>query len=289
MKKKLSDFISTNPEEVPGSLKFPRRWLLTIGEKNSFSEIFSRSFSTGEVVTVSAGLFIILLFAAGLIIVVSPLRSVLPGYLGATERQKLEMLQLRVDSLQTANADRVAYLRNLNAILTGSLPEIRREPTDTSAGAASRIPVDSLIPASPEERGYVAAFEEREKHNKSVLTPIAAEGIQFQKPVKSIMSIMPGDGKGIYIKTPVSSGVDSPFRGTVVATYYNGTGGGTVIIQHPNEFLSSYSGLDRIFVGIGDKVRSGTRLGSLDSRDPVLGIRIWHNGNEVRPAEIIEL
>lgn len=283
MKKKVSDYISMESREVPRSLKLPRRWVLMIGEKNSFSLLFSRSFSSGELVVLLAGVFMVCLFLAGAIICVTPLKSVLPGYLGRTERGMLVDLRQRVDSLQDVCSSRNIYMENLYGILSGNPAEENTAAPDT---VDTRFPVDSLLPASAAERKFIAEFEERERHNQSVLVPIAAGGMLFQKPVRTVSEISQTNGKGIIVKTVAGTAVDAAYRGTVVDIHYSDKRG-CVTIQHPNGFLSVYSGLGSVYVTDGEKIRSGSRIGTVAHDNPALCIHMWHNGSEISPKEIL--
>jgi len=270
---------------LAGRLRFPKRWVLTIGEKNSFSVKFSRSFSTGGIVAFFAVLLLSMAVVAGFLMVVSPLRGILPGYLGKSERRTLEIIGQRVDSMSVESGKQAAYMANLRSILTDDLPvEYVAQPVDS----AGRIPLDSLLPMSETERKFIAEFESREVYNQSILTPIAAEGMVFQKPVSAILDLEES-GKALNIRGTAGESVDAIYRGTVVAAYFDGMSGGTVVIQHPNEFLSVYSGLARIYVVRGEIVRTSSRLGTMDSALPILRLEIWYKGTEVSSREILGL
>lgn len=289
MKKKVSDYMSADSKQEDAELRFPRRWVVIIGEKNSFSEIFSGSFSTRGLVTVAAGIFFVCLILAGIMIVSTPLRSILPGYLGRNERQTLELLEQRVDSMKTESVRRLAYMQNLRAVLCQDAEVTVSDTTSVSVDSVKSIPVDSLLPMSEAERKFIAEFDAREKYNSSILTPMASEGMMFQSPLRNIVGHVDGGGKSLRLEGSPHAPVDAIYRGTVVASYFDGTYGGTVIIQHPNEFISVVSGLGRVYAVRGEQVRAGSRIGTLPSSDPSVRLEMWHNGTEISPAPLLGL
>lgn len=287
MKPKVTNFKIKDLGKFSDAFRFPRRWVLILGEKNSFSIIFSRNFSSAGLITMLIGLLMLSIFIAGTIICLTPLRSILPGYLGRSERQILEILEQRVDSMQVESANRLAYIENLNAILKDEVQETTGE-IPAPADSVGRIPVDSLLPASETEKKFVADFDARAKYNQSILAPIAAGKMMFKRPVSAITEAVDDPVSGsLLIKTVSGSPVDAIYRGTVIAAYYDGTSGGTVIIQHPNEFVSTYSGLAKVYAVRGEEVKSGSRLGFLPAQLPTLKFSVWHKGTEVNPRNLI--
>jgi murein DD-endopeptidase MepM/ murein hydrolase activator NlpD len=59
------------------------------------------------------------------------------------------------------------------------------------------------------------------------------------------------------------------------------------VIQHPNEFISIYSGLSEIFVSNGDKINTGTRIGIAEAGKFELKFELWHNGTALDPRQYI--
>jgi murein DD-endopeptidase MepM/ murein hydrolase activator NlpD len=82
--------------------------------------------------------------------------------------------------------------------------------------------------------------------------------------------------------TPISA----IYRGTVINIYRNSDDLYTIIVQHPNDFISVYDGLTTVFVKKGYKVQSGERLAHAGERgDATFRFELWHNGAELNPTE----
>ena len=142
--------------------------------------------------------------------------------------------------------------------------------------------------ATEAERQFVRSYEEEERFNLSVLSPIAAEGMIFTSPVTSSTSIepMPSQSPGVRIKGGSNLPVAAVYRGSVIAVNPQPDGTTSVILQHPNDFISIYSGLDDVFVGKGKKVAAGQRIGHSQGKTPVV-FELWHNGTALNPEDYI--
>lgn len=172
-------------------------------------------------------------------------------------------MSLRLDSLTAVAAAREAYAANIVAILSDSIE------LDSIVPASVPVTGDTLIGASEAERRFVEQFEADRRFNLSVLSPIAAEGMIFESPVDAVGTAGP---------------VKAVYRGTVIGTYVGSDGRCTIVVQHPNDFISSYGGLSSTFVLKGAKVVAGQRLGIADSEPH---FDLWRGGVMLDPAQYI--
>lgn len=169
---------------------------------------------------------------------------------------------LRLDSLAAKVAANDAYARNLIAIIAG-------EPSPVSSHPDTLAPVDADMPmltASDMERDFVRSYEADDRFNLSVLAPIAADGMTFSAPMS------PGGW------------VAAIYRGGVVAVSWS-AGLATVVVQHPNDFVTVYAGLTDLFADCGAKVVAGQRIG----RGKAPSFELWHNGSRLNPDDYIAL
>lgn len=241
-----------------------------------------KKFIIGTILTVAAsGVLWYLLFAF------TPLGSLLPARLDSSVRHDYETLALRVDSMQRTAELNSQYAENLRRILTDSVDLTGIPPTDSVPRV---LPVDSLIAAGEAERLLVERFEASERFNLSVLTPLVAEGMVFFPPVAGVdlSSNSPVEGMP-YTTIPVGSGtpVSSVYSGTVVDIYYSSGKGLTLTIQHPNGFISQYSGLSDIFVTKGSKVDTGRRIGMAAGDTQSFTFTMWHNGTPIDAGDYL--
>lgn len=241
-----------------------RRYRLTLVNELSLSRLWSFRFSRRRAVLMCVLAFVAAMLLSAAIFTFTPLGYILPGSLLPAERRQYATLALRVDSLARLAAARDAYTANLRAILSDSIVP---DPALSNLPAASD---DSLMAATEAERDFVRSFEQEDRYNLSVLSPIAAEGMIFSAP--SAAPDVPGPVSAVY-------------RGTVVSCVTAADGSSTVTIQHPNDFISSYNSLIAVYVDNGQKVSAGQRLGQTSGR-PLL-FELWHAGTRLDPAAYI--
>lgn len=228
--------------------------------------------------------------AAALLLSLTPLRGMLPGYMARETRAITEESMLRLDSLQAEYERDRAYIDNIMNVL-----DTDRAPADSMELVVNPRPMtaDSLLPRSPEEDKFIRMMEQREKYNLSILAPLAAEGMMFN-PLSDECVITEASRKSTVAEVVVASGspVGAIADGTVVDSYYSPRDGGYVItVQHSNGFMSRVSHLGTPLAGRGDYVQAGQIIafppeGSGRSSTRV-NLEIWRNGDRLIPAEVL--
>ncbi len=273
------------------SFKTPKRFRLTFFNENTFNEVWSVKMSQTRVILSVIAIMAAIGCIVSTIIVFTPIRTLLPGYLKTSQRQENIMNSLRIDSLTTRVNITSAYVENLSNILSDSIDI--SEVSIKSDNVAQVIPIDSIIGASATELQFIQQFEDKEKYNLSVLSPIAADGMMFYSPTRGA-TITPGENESmttITLTAPALSAISAIYNGTIVDTYYTPATGNVIIIQHPNDFISKYAGMSEIFVSNGAKVATGQRIG-LSSRNQQsanypLTFDLWHKGTPLNPLDYI--
>lgn len=270
-----------------GDFKPFRRYRLSLDRTSSLTRLASFSGSKLTMILFAVGVFILagLLWLAA--VVYTPLRNLLPARFTTELRDRYTEMDARLDSVSEITGTYGRYLSNLHAILTDSVSA--SAPAATAPAGVEDIPLDSLLPASEREKSFVSSFEDEERFNLSVLSPIAAEGMPFFPPVSASGSITENSGAipSVSVATPSATGVSAIYRGTVVSSAYTSGRGFTVIIQHPNDFISVYSNLSESFCTRGAKVARGERIGLASGSDRPLTFELWHKGSPLRPSDYI--
>ncbi len=221
------------------------------------------------------------------IVMISPLRMLLPGYLDRSERLGTEQAMLRIDSLADADSRTRLFLENLLTVT-----DTDRVPSDSLKASHGRMAAgsDSLMDATREERRFVEMMRDREKFNISVLAPLAADGMMFFPPaaecVQTAQSLELPAARFIIAQTsPVCAIAD----GTVISVSGNGADSNSIVIQHPNGFVSRLSGVRSVTVGEGSSVIGGQVIGMpgarQSSRDVVL--EMWRDGDPLIPSQYV--
>ena len=282
-----------NKHDIWKRLHFKYR--LSVMNENTLEEVWSIKAS------MFSGGVLFLLFAISLVtitsflIIATPIRYYLPGYLDAEVREKALRAAIRVDSLQQQLNYQEAYINNLKNVFTGVLDVDSVKITDTISVSEN----DPLLKRTEKEKVFVDRYEDKERYNLSVISPTASgpmEGVVFFKPLKGLVisKFNPSNDRyGINLKVASQETVLAVLEGTVVFSGYDFTTGYTMQIQHKNGFVSIYKNNTLLLKKVGDKVRTGEAIAVIgdgkakDNAALVLGFELWYKGNPVNPEDYI--
>lgn len=240
-----------------------RRYRVEIINENTLSRVWSIKFVGFRAILAAAGVLAAITSLIAVIFMFTPLGRLLPGGLKGDVRRQYTEAALKIDSLERISREQTAYTSNIIAILTDSLPD----PVIPDARQPSAL-IDTLISAGENELRFVKQYEQEQRFNLSVLSPIAAEGMIFEAPSETDTGAGP---------------VNAVYRGSVVAAFTGDDGLSTLVVQHPNDFISVYNDLDQVYVDRGDKIVAGQRIGHATSGRPLL-FELWHSGARLDPA-----
>lgn len=253
-----------------------RRYRLTFISENTLNTLWTlrlsraKAWLLGAVCVAAVGALVALLFG------LTPLGSILPGYMRPDQRRSQIDNGLRLDSLEGRQQVLSAWIENLEAILTDSVAPL-------SIPEAPSGVEDTLISASDAERRFVDNWTERERYNLSVAPPAAASGISFREPLAVELRRDTLTGPALRIESTRNATVYALQEGTVVDAHVDITSGRwVVVIQHPMEFVSRYDGLGRSFVSGGQRVAAGSALGLLDAEGKMT-LTLYRAGTPLLP------
>lgn len=231
----------------------------------------------------------LLIGAAVAIIIYTPLKQTLPGYMPPKERKTTIDDLMKVDSMQHLYEINQAYLDNLLTVL-----DTERSGGDSLKWAALTVKQagDSLMGTSTEEKKFRAMMDERERYNLSILAPMAAEGMMFQEPAPGY-TFAHGSEKSMMAKilVPRAESLRNLADGYVLDVYFTPGESYVAIIQHSNGFISRWSHLGTPMVRKGENVVGGQALastpasGGYDASYTLL--EMWRNGTPLVPYNIL--
>ena len=121
-------------------------------------------------------------FLTSIIIITTPIRNYLPGYLDAEIRAQAISSAVQADSLERQLLFQAAYLANLQDVFAGRIQIDSISYVDTIVIAEN----DPALLSSNLEKRYTEDFEEKEKYNISSLpsnSVLPTDGISFFRPV----------------------------------------------------------------------------------------------------------
>ncbi|WP_251966163.1 M23 family metallopeptidase [Parabacteroides sp. AD58] len=269
------------------------KYKLSFINENTLEEVWSFRLSQLSVF-ISLGVFAFSLVAfTALIIIMTPIRNYLPGYLDVEVRKEIVQNALRADSLGRMIEIQNLYLKNVTGIISGTIELDSIREIDSLA----RIDADFEIPRGPEEEEYVKNFEQEEKYNLAVLNtnPLPVDGLFFYKPVNGmISSYYQADIHhfGVDIAAAPKESVLATLDGTVMYAGYDPNQGNVIQLQHKNGFVSVYKHNELLLKEPGEQVVAGEAIALVGntgklSTGPHLHFELWYNGKPVNPEDFI--
>ncbi len=269
------------------------KYKLSFINENTLEEVWSFRLSQLSVF-ISLGVFAFSLVAfTAFIIIMTPIRNYLPGYLDVEVRKEIVQNALRADSLERMIEIQNLYLKNVTGIISGTIELDSIREIDSLA----RVDADFEIPRSPEEEEYVKNFEQEEKYNLTVLNtnPLPMDGLFFYKPVNGMISSRyQADIHhfGVDIAAASKESVLATLDGTVVYAGYDPNQGNVIQLQHKNGFVSVYKHNELLLKEPGDQVVAGEAIALVGntgklSTGPHLHFELWYNGKPVNPEDFI--
>lgn len=269
------------------------KYKLSFINENTLEEVWSFRLSQLSVF-ISLGVFAFSLVAfTAFIIIMTPIRNYLPGYLDVEVRKEIVQNALRADSLERMIEIQNLYLKNVTGIISGTIELDSIREIDSLA----RVDADFEIPRSPEEEEYVKNFEQEEKYNLTVLNtnPLPMDGLFFYKPINGVISShYQADIHhfGVDIAAASKESVLATLDGTVMYAGYDPNQGNVIQLQHKNGFVSVYKHNELLLKEPGEQVVAGEAIALVGntgklSTGPHLHFELWYNGKPVNPEDFI--
>ncbi|MDE7427027.1 MAG: M23 family metallopeptidase [Muribaculaceae bacterium] len=255
------------------------RYTLELINRSTQNRIWYIRFTRTRLVIVSLISVAALIALIAVVIYLSPASHILPR--SASENISRDYMEMayKLDSLQERIRVSEQYTSNIATILSG-------KPVSAEIPGSPGVITDTLMVPTVLEQEFVNAYDERNRYNLSVLSPIAAEGMAFYAPVTDV-PVEVATGTTTAVITPAAlTPVDAVYRGTVLDVTSSAMGVYTVIIQHLNNFISIYGGLTEVLVAKGSTVRAGTPIGFGSTPTP-LTFELWHDGTALDPTQYI--
>jgi len=268
------------------------KYKLSFLNENTLEEVFALRLSrlSGLVTLLVFAVFLITLTA--IVIIKTPIRNYLPGYLDSEIRQEIIVNALRTDSLQQQLMVQSKYLNNVNAILRGDMKvdEVHKMDSVTNSSTIN-------LEKSKQTADFVRNYAEEEKYNLNAVQTSQSrpDDAFFYKPVRGVVSSLFNPQEkhyGIDIATKPKESVLAAMKGTVIYGGFDPNFGYVIQIQHPNGFISVYKHNALLLKKAGDEVDSGEAIalagstGNLSTGDH-LHFELWYRGKPVDPAEYI--
>lgn len=271
-------------------MKVLRKYRITIEDESRLRQIVSVS-ARPYMLWIAGGLGALVSVAAAVVVIMAtPLKTLLPGYLKHGERTAVEKGMLRIDSLKEVYSIHARYLANIMTVF-----DTERIPSDSvlKNGTPNQLPPDSLLPASPREREFISQMKERERYNTNILAPIASDQLQmFPVANGAVIAEQSQEATKARILTPNGAGACAITDGRVLAVQNQSPeGGASIVMQHDNGFATRYSHLGIPTVAPGDHVDGGAVIALGPTGGAVAPgyfyLEMWYDGTPLTPAAYV--
>ncbi|MDR1371758.1 MAG: M23 family metallopeptidase [Dysgonamonadaceae bacterium] len=266
---------------------------LSFLNENTLEEVFSFRMSRLHVLIVLFLFAVFMITLTSFVIIKTPIRNYLPGYLPIDVRQEIIENALRVDSLENALQIQTQYISNVRAALNGTLEADKIMQTSDSVNDYSGLKLDK----SKESADFVRNYDEEERFNLNMRsnTDIKSDKPMFFCPLKGIVSSsfnQQAKHYGIDIAAIENEPILAAQKGTVIFSGFVPETGYVICVQHINGFTTVYKHCAKLLKVQGETVESGEAIALVGntgrySTGNHLHFELWQNGIALNPDELI--
>lgn len=243
--------------------------------------------------SLALGIFTLVSFTLlSIIIFVTPIKHMLPGYADVSVREDVLIEAQRVDSLETITQSNERQLLIIKNIIADNIKYDSISTLDsTNIEKWNNLP----LVAGSSEASFVKQYEDENAFNVGYDNNASQkETMVFIAPaVGSITQhFTPNENNTITILCPANTPILAPQDGHIILTNYHPTDGYTIAIQHTDGYISIFHQLGEKLCNIGAEVKVGEAIafaGSKGSKkqDSQIQYELWQNGLCINPEDYI--
>lgn len=262
-----------------------RQYRLAVLDDRTLREVFHMKLSGLGTFTTLMVTFILLLAVLSALIVLTPIRNILPGY-SESIRQQLIIESARVDSLQTSLTLQNQYLDVIKQITAGTIETDSIERLDSMEIVEGTKLLDVK---NAETDAFMAQYEQKEKDRLLLFDSQRQRSVQqLYRPAGGVVVRSAQFDRKQYsvaIKVLDHENVLSVLRGTVVMQEMDMKGTYTIVVQH-GQYVSIYRNVAAVLKRQGTTVEAGESIG-LMTGEVELEFELWEAGKPVDPEKVI--
>ena len=271
---------------------FKFKYKLTITNENTLEEIVGIHVSKLNGVSVLLSAVTVIFLIASLIIVFTPLRNYLPGYMNTEVREQVVMNALRADSLQGMLERQRMYIMNIQDIISGNIKADSVSTMDSLTTART----EELMERTQAEDEFRKQYEETERYNLTTIDNApTVTGLIFFRPTRGMLSsTFDANQKhfGIDIAASPNESVLATLDGTVILATYTADTCYVIQVQHSQNLVSVYKHCGSLLKRVGDTVKAGEAIALVGNTGekttgPHLHFEIWNRGRALDPSKYI--
>lgn len=277
--------------------KIRHKYRLAIFNEQSYEEVFRVRLSRLNVFTVISFSVVIIIGLVTLLIAYTGLKEYIPGYPSAKQRVLMVRNANRVDSLIIEIKKRDQFVKSIQTIIRGEVPEsIEQEDSINADGDnIEAVKLDN----TERDIQFRQEVEAEEKYNLAVLND-KSKDLQlnqqyFFPPIKGIVINKFNESTnhfGIDIVSKPGETVSATLDGTVIFTGWTVETGYVMIIQHASELISSYKHNSKLLKEVGSFVKAGEAIANTGNSGelttgPHLHFELWYKSTALNPEAYI--
>lgn len=277
------------------SSKIKNRYRLIIRNDENLLERFSLVLTPLNLLILTCvGLFVFgsLVFV---MLAYTPLNHLFPTKSSKYSMQEQYELLQRIDSLETSLNQVKLQSNILSKILAGEDVDVELPPRETTPEPAIETPaeVEPAVSQRPEEQVIQVVSTTAPLTNRSANA--IPQAYSFFRPLKGIVSDTFNTERkhlAIDIAAKKKAVIKSIQKGSVIFSDWTPGGGHTLVLQHPNEFVSVYKHNAVLLKKVGTFVNAGDAIALVGNSGehttgPHLHFELWHKGIPVNPKKYI--
>lgn len=277
--------------------KLRDKYRLVIINETSFEEKLAWRLSRWNVLMIGATLCVLISLILLAVIILTPLKTMIPGYSDNTTKKNAKTAELRSAELKEKQELNEAYIFNIKQVLEGNLSADSVKVMPESQGKYDNLDYN----ISKEDSLLRLEVEEKERYNindnsmhKTDLDMLLGT-MNFYSPVKGDVShsYSPGSNHlGVDVIAPANEAIKSIMDGVVVLSTWSAEEGYVITVQHANNLVSIYKHNSSLLKKTGDHVQVGESIAIIGNSGelttgPHLHFELWHNGIAIDPLEYI--
>lgn len=245
-----------------------------------------------NVLVITSFVFGISLILALAIFALTPLKYLLPGYVGTKADDKREMIQLKmkVETLENQVDQYSQYYSNLQAILQDSIQLHSDYIQNQETTPTDNKPI--FPKASETEINYRKDFEilfQKDQNTTAASRAYLLNKMQFPMEGKTVaLSSEEATSKTLKVEAEGETGVNCVLGGVVISVnqFQQKV---TILIQHELEIISSYQFEGKATVQRGERLQKGQLIGIIQEKgSKILSFDLWEEGNALAPGQYLK-
>lgn len=271
------------------NIKF--KYKLTIINENTLEEVVGIHVSKLNGFSVLLAACTVIFLLAAIILVFTPLRNYLPGYMNSEVRSQVVTNALKADSLVEALDRQHQYIMNIQDIFSGKVSV----DTVQSIDSLTTIRTNELMNRSKEEDDFRRKYEARQKAESAAEEDHKLPDLLFFRPTKGIVmkDFAPSrQHYGVDMAAAMDESIVAVMDGKVMMVEQTADKGFLIQIQHEQNFISIYKHCGAPRKKEDDRVKGGEVIALAGTEDEgkhvsYVHFELWHEGTPIDPAKYV--